>query len=342
MPPVPIALAEPDGAGGFFVGGSFDEINRSDAPTLVHIESNGTVGPWRPPAPLLPSAMALGMDDRAGTALYVAANTDVPENRGLVVIDAALGRRLSASPYGFRQISKLAINSGRMLAVDSDGSKSGGDSIQLRDLDGSNGRTVPVSGGRVHAVLATFGGFFVGGDFTKIGNANRLGLAHIDDDGTVTSFNAGLEPGSDVYAIAATGSRVFLGGHLRVPPPRGQKLDLRDILVFARTGQRLAPIAGLDVHILKELAIRNGYLLAASLAVGTARRCTGSSSSPSTLRRPPSSTPWRRRPLDRDRNQRRPGPTRPSALSASAVAITFPRTSAGAPGNRRQDRRVSC
>src|SRR5215213_11875163 len=61
-----------------------------------------------------------------------------------------------------------------------------------------------VHGGAVLAVIADgSGGFYIGGDFTRVGNFNRVGLAHIKSDRTVDSTWApALNFGGVAYALA--------------------------------------------------------------------------------------------------------------------------------------------
>lgn len=55
------------------------------------------------------------------------------------------------------------------------------------------------------------GGFYIGGDFTKVGNSTRRYIAHVLSDGTVDPyFNP--DPNGIVYALAKKGTSLFVGG----------------------------------------------------------------------------------------------------------------------------------
>ena len=65
--------------------------------------------------------------------------------------------------------------------------------------------------GRVYAVLADgVGGWYVGGDFQHVGNHARKHLAHINPDGTVSTWAP--NPDDPVRAMALSGSTLFVGG----------------------------------------------------------------------------------------------------------------------------------
>ena len=56
------------------------------------------------------------------------------------------------------------------------------------------------------------GGWFIGGSFTRVGGLPRAGLAHINSDLTVNSWNPGVSSLGYVFALAVSGSTVYAGG----------------------------------------------------------------------------------------------------------------------------------
>lgn len=82
-------------------------------------------------------------------------------------------------------------------------------------LDPATGRpdlSLPRVDGPVHAVASDgAGGFFVGGDFTHVGDAARRSLGHILPGGTVDPSFA-PNPNGAVLALALAGGRLFVGG----------------------------------------------------------------------------------------------------------------------------------
>ena len=69
-----------------------------------------------------------------------------------------------------------------------------------------------VTGGAVRAVVDDgSGGYFIGGDFTRVAGVPRHGLAHILADGSLdTAWTADAD--RSVRALARVGSRLFVGG----------------------------------------------------------------------------------------------------------------------------------
>jgi hypothetical protein len=59
------------------------------------------------------------------------------------------------------------------------------------------------------------GGFFIGGNFTQVGDSVRKFLAHIDAAGSVTSWNPNMEgnPPTSVRAMTLVGDSLFVGGN---------------------------------------------------------------------------------------------------------------------------------
>ena len=71
--------------------------------------------------------------------------------------------------------------------------------------------SMPQVNGPVHAVSSDGkGGWYIGGNFTKVGVENRLRLAHIDAAGRVTGWNPGAN--GTVYALAVHESQIYAGG----------------------------------------------------------------------------------------------------------------------------------
>jgi len=74
--------------------------------------------------------------------------------------------------------------------------------------------------GEVQAVAAdSANGWYIGGAFTKIGESNRYGLAHINSDGSLdatwnpNTTSDSINPGYRINAIATSGNNVFVAGN---------------------------------------------------------------------------------------------------------------------------------
>ncbi len=65
--------------------------------------------------------------------------------------------------------------------------------------------------GAVNAVIADgSGGWYIGGEFTFIGNTPRKHIARLNSDGTLDSWNPGAD--NDVHALMISGNLIYAGG----------------------------------------------------------------------------------------------------------------------------------
>jgi hypothetical protein len=84
-------------------------------------------------------------------------------------------------------------------------------------VDTATGHGYMVSGlpkvnGHIYKMVADgLGGWFIAGEFTKVGNQTRNYLAQIDANGALTSFNANIV-GSGVEALYVSGNTLYVGG----------------------------------------------------------------------------------------------------------------------------------
>lgn len=70
----------------------------------------------------------------------------------------------------------------------------------------------PKPDGTVYATAADgFGGWYIGGDFQKVGGVSRPYLAHINPDGTLDNWTANANQG--VRSLLVSGTRLYVGGY---------------------------------------------------------------------------------------------------------------------------------
>lgn len=82
----------------------------------------------------------------------------------------------------------------------------------LFDASGAASGVLPKVNGPVYSAASDgAGGWYIGGQFTKVGGVSRRYLAHVRADGTVDpAWNP--NPNDIVYAICASGGKVYVGG----------------------------------------------------------------------------------------------------------------------------------
>jgi hypothetical protein len=91
-----------------------------------------------------------------------------------------------------------------------------GSGVPVDTTTGAAAAVFPEVNGFVRAAVPDgAGGFFIGGDFTRVGGVDRSKIAHVRADGTVDpSFDPSAQGGadSDVLALARSGSTLYVGG----------------------------------------------------------------------------------------------------------------------------------
>jgi hypothetical protein len=215
-----------DGHGGWFVGGSFAGVGNVAAPTLVHLESDGSLDrAWHaslPAAPQVgtgyPTAAALA---RFGATLYAGGSF------GVEALDAATGRRLWLTAVSGKPGVLALAASGQHVYVGGDfSSVDGKPRRSLAMLDPHTGHPpawhAPSLGGSptTVAALALAGSrLYIGGStITSVGGRARPGLASVDArTGSPTSWVPGNVNGGrgvgDVETILITHGQVLTAGH---------------------------------------------------------------------------------------------------------------------------------
>jgi hypothetical protein len=133
---------------------------------------------------------------------------------------------MTAAPNGTVYVGgdfqRVGVSSGSFVALD-------------RKTGGLAGVQVPAVAGAVSALVADgAGGWYLGGEFTHVGNVVRHNLAHVMADGSV---DAAFDHGTDgrVRALAVVDSTLYVGGEFNViapatgtSPSNVAAIDLRD------------------------------------------------------------------------------------------------------------------
>ena len=134
------------------------------------------------------------------------------------------------------------------------------------------------------ALLATSTAVYVGGAFTRIGGAPRIGLAALGP-GTgraLPRFRADVNRGGSVLALAVGAGRLFVGGAIR---SINRERELRLGAVSPRTGAVTSGFRGVAPGAIEALAVKGARLFHggphAALTVGDAR--TGAASAASRI-----------------------------------------------------------
>jgi hypothetical protein len=259
-PRLPLADAavlaiEPDGAGGFFVGGRFTTIGGLRRAGLARVRADGSIDSVFTPA--LQPRFTVGVPEvralaRVGGLLYVGGDlrvdTGAVRREALAVLDAATGADVTSFPADLDgSTEQIVVHQGRVYAM----------GVGVTALDGTTGsrlwlsRVGPVSDGAIVDGRLVVGGRFVIGLIPQLRYLVRLDLASGAPDAgwsPILSF-AYTDPHElfPIRAVTALGSTVYVGGrftHLNGQP----RAHLAAVDVTQATLTPWAPEAGGVVH----------------------------------------------------------------------------------------------
>jgi hypothetical protein len=218
-----VSAIEPDGRGGWFLGGSFDSVGGIECSSLAHIVASGAVDRGWCPRP----DDRVTLISRAGGTLYVTGRfrkVDGSARHGVAAISVRTGHVTSWQPKeGFDgdglatdTSTVFVVGGGHMAAFDR---KSG--RLRWKAVVNDRGCKSPGRGGCeavIGAILARGNSVYVAGSFRHVEGVKRIGLAALDARcGRVLGWKADLNedavvPDYDVpWQLAAAGSTVYVG-----------------------------------------------------------------------------------------------------------------------------------
>ena len=201
-----------DGAGGFYIGGTFTMVGGEPRNRLARINADGTLHPWDPDADNeVATLVALNGSIYAGGRFTQMGG--VPHNY-LVALDPGTGTPSTWTPEVNDAIRVLVTDGSDLYLAgdftmldDSLRSKLGGFTSPGHELLPWNPN---VTGNVALCFTWTGTSFVVGGSFFTVGGQPRSNIAEVSITGSVTAW----DPGSNgtVYALASDGTAIYAGG----------------------------------------------------------------------------------------------------------------------------------
>ncbi|HEV8480956.1 MAG TPA: putative Ig domain-containing protein [Candidatus Eisenbacteria bacterium] len=207
-----IQAAIPDGAGGWFIGGSFTSVGGQPRQNLAHVLADLSVSGWNPGADQTVFALA----QRNGV---VYAGGDFQNIGGsararLAALDSLSGSAVAWNPGADGTVRALALTDSVIYASGSFLNAGGVLRLRLVALDLVSGVASPWNPGANGTVftLATGAGVvYAGGLFSQLGGSSRVDLGAIDAaTGVATPWNP--QPDNQVLTLAVSGPLVYAGG----------------------------------------------------------------------------------------------------------------------------------
>ena len=217
-----VSVVVADGAGGWFVGGSFTWAGGLYRPGLAHVRPDGSVDPSFDPEPadVSPSLTDIGVVRAlafSNGTLYVGGffnRIGGQSRKSLAAVDVGSGTVTpwDPNPDGFH-INALQAGGDRVF-VTGDFEKIGGASRPgLAALDAGSGKATtwgPLLEGSVGVLALRGNTLYIGGSFARIGGFPRSSLAALDaSSGAVLPWAP--DPRARVSAIAPADAVVYVG-----------------------------------------------------------------------------------------------------------------------------------
>lgn len=222
-----VQAAVPDGAGGYYVGGSFSRVGGLARAGLVHVRADGSVDPgWTADVEIPEGSQGVRALALSGSTLYVGGDFAViggQAHSGIAALDAQTGAVTDWSPsvhakeFDAATVMALAV-SGSTVYIGGRFDSIGGEA--RHDLGAVDVSTGAVTGWNpnprgvndwVGSLAAQGKTIYIGGSFATIGGEPRSGIAGIDTTtGAATSWNP--NPNGIVDTVAVSGSTIYAGG----------------------------------------------------------------------------------------------------------------------------------
>ncbi|MCX7017203.1 MAG: hypothetical protein NTW86_32340 [Candidatus Sumerlaeota bacterium] len=205
-----VSACEPDGVGGWYIGGYITQVGSLARNNLAHILADGSVDPaWNPGPNNTVEALAV-----SGSTLYVGGNFSMIgglARNHIAALDCSTGAATAWNPADPGGLVQAVAVSGSTVCI---GGNFLGDCLYA--LDAVTGSYIPwgfgiMVNGTVWALAASGSTVYLGGVFTGVGGQTRLYIAALD---AVTGAVAPFNPSADglVSALAVSGSTVYAGG----------------------------------------------------------------------------------------------------------------------------------
>jgi hypothetical protein len=200
-----------DGAGGFFIGGSFTEVGDFARNNLAQIDASGAVTTWNPNADSVVNALAI-----SGSTVYAGGEFTnlggITRNRlAAIGTDGSLG---DWNPNADNSVNSLIISDSTVYAGGGFTSLGGTPRNYLAAIgtDGTLNTWDPNADNVVNALAISGSTVYAGGYFTNLGNTSRNRLAAIDATTGLVNSNWNPNASGTITSLAISGSKVYAGG----------------------------------------------------------------------------------------------------------------------------------
>jgi len=216
-----VSAVVPDGLGGWYIGGDFTRVGRSERNRLAHILPDGSLDPLWNPSPWGDN-ISVSEIVVSGSTVYVAGRfTGIggAERQNIAALDALTGLSTAWNPGANGPVYALAVSGSTVYVGGLFTGIGGAERQNIAALEATTGLATawnPGANGGVSPLAVSGSTVYVGGLFTSIGGAERQKIAALDaTTGLATAWNPGLSGDGFfpyVWALAVSGSTVYVGG----------------------------------------------------------------------------------------------------------------------------------
>jgi hypothetical protein len=211
-----VTAVVPDGDGGWYIGGSFTQVERVNRTRLAHILPDGTLDEeWAPAANSTVNALLL-----SGDTLYVGGGFTTlggfTRNRFGAVEASGTGNLLPFNPDANSTVTVMQLV-GQTLYVGGAFTTIGGQTRnRLAAIDTTTGQADPLwdpnIGATVNSVIVSAGTVYVSGSFTTVGGVTRNRIAAVEATGTGNLLPFNPDANNTVGTLELAGDTVYVGG----------------------------------------------------------------------------------------------------------------------------------
>jgi trimeric autotransporter adhesin len=204
----------PDGAGGWYIGGSFSKVGDQVRNNVARLNSDGTVHPWNPD----PNAVVNTIARNGNTIFLGGAFTELggATHERIAAVNGTTGEPVSGWTASANYPVNTFVINGSVLFVGGAFTEMNGQTRnRLASLDLNTGAITtwhPSMNGVINTLAISGSTIYIGGDFTTIGSTtrNRLAAVDINNATDIKTWNPNVT--GIVYCLLIDGSTIYAGG----------------------------------------------------------------------------------------------------------------------------------
>lgn len=214
---------EPDGEGGWYVGGDFLVIDGQARSRLARIRADGSLDPdFAPEVGGSVRALSLGTDGSGNRVLYLGgafSTVDGEVRNRLAAVHPETGALTSWAPNASSTVHAMVATGsvvyvGGAFSVINNTTRSR--AAALWTSDGQLTNWNPNASSTVHALAVDGSLIYLGGNFTTLSGQTRTRIGAVWSNGSLHTWHPTGGANQTVYAIAPVGDRVYVGGQFTI------------------------------------------------------------------------------------------------------------------------------